>query len=95
MSAAVHDRLIARVHGRVQGVGYRYFARSEATRLGLTGWVRNEGDGSVIVVAEGPRRDLDALIARLEAGPSSSRVRSVSASWDAPSAEFSGFQIRF
>ena len=47
--------LSARIHGRVQGVGFRMQAQSRATRLGLTGWVRNEADGSVRVEAEGPR----------------------------------------
>jgi acylphosphatase len=62
-------RLEATVRGRVHGVGYRYFAISRAMRLGLTGWVSNEQDGSVRVVAEGPRADLDDLLTELREGP--------------------------
>ena len=54
-------RLDARVRGRVQGVGYRVFALREAGSLGLDGFVANEADGSVRVVAEGRRADLEAL----------------------------------
>ena len=62
-------RLDATVRGRVQGVGYRVFALREAMALGLDGSVANLGDGSVRVVAEGPRRDLEALLALLARGP--------------------------
>ena len=62
-------RLEASVRGRVQGVGYRVFALREAGALGLDGFVANEADGSVRVVAEGRRVDLEALVGRLEDGP--------------------------
>ncbi len=62
-------RLDATVRGRVQGVGYRVFALREAMALGLDGSVANLGDGSVRVVAEGSRRDLDTLLALLGEGP--------------------------
>ena len=63
------ERLDASVHGHVQGVGFRVFALREAMDLGVAGWVTNEADGSVHVIAEGPRHDLETLLARLEAGP--------------------------
>ena len=63
------ERLDASVRGRVQGVGYRLFALREAMASGLAGWVANEADGSVRVVAEGPRAGLDALLERLREGP--------------------------
>ena len=66
---AGRERLDATVRGRVQGVGYRVFALREAMELGLDGFVANLADGSVRVVAEGPRRDLDAMIERLRDGP--------------------------
>jgi acylphosphatase len=53
------EAFTALVSGRVQGVGFRYSARDKAIRLGLTGWVRNEYDGTVSVLAEGPRAKLD------------------------------------
>lgn len=67
-------RVHATVSGLVQGVGYRYFAVTAARRLGLTGWVRNRRDGDVELEAQGPRDDVDALIARLRVGPRWSRV---------------------
>jgi acylphosphatase len=71
------ERLEAFVHGRVQGVGYRVFALREASHLELDGFVANEMDGSVRVVVEGPRADLDALLARLQEGPPAASVERV------------------
>ena len=76
------ERLDASVRGRVQGVGYRVFALREAMALGLAGWVANQVDGSVRVVAEGPRPDLDALLARLRVGPPSGWVDDVATRWE-------------
>ena len=89
------QRLDATVRGRVQGVGYRAFAREQARRLGLAGWVRNEPDGDVRVVAEGPRDVLEALLQKLEQGPSASRVERVTPYWSAASEEFDGFGVRY
>lgn len=63
------ERLEVVVHGRVQGVGYRWFARERAAGLGLDGWVRNRADGSVEVYAQGDPRALTSFQAELEAGP--------------------------
>lgn len=95
MTKSQLERLTARVQGRVQGVGFRYFAKGEAKRLGLRGWVRNERDGSVLVVAEGSRADLEKLADRLKAGPPSSVVRDVGVRWESGSGEFSGFRVAF
>jgi len=65
------------VSGRVQGVGYRYFALHAAEELKLAGFARNQPGGTVEVVAEGGDADLDALEARLREGPSFSSVESV------------------
>jgi acylphosphatase len=70
-------RLEARVHGRVHGVGFRYFVVVRATRMGLTGFVANEQDGSLHVVAEGPRADLEDLLEALHEGPASALVERV------------------
>jgi acylphosphatase len=58
-----------RVHGDVQGVGYRRFVAREAQVLGLAGWVRNEPDGTVYGEAEGPEATLEVFQARLAEGP--------------------------
>ncbi len=62
-------QMFFRVHGDVQGVGYRRFAAREAQALGLAGWVRNDPDGTVCGEAEGPETALEALRARLAEGP--------------------------
>ena len=56
------------IKGRVQGVGFRYFAQDTAQELGLAGWVRNAPDGSVDAYAEGSREALEAWMSRLRQG---------------------------
>ena len=65
------------IRGRVQGVGFRYFAQHAATTLGLTGYTRNLDDGRVEVYAVGPEEKLSELAAVLHAGPRWSEVRGV------------------
>lgn len=65
------------VRGRVQGVGYRYFAQRAATELGLTGFARNLDDGRVEVYAVGPEDKLGQLAGLLHRGPRWSEVRGV------------------
>ena len=67
----------ASVSGRVQGVGFRAWTRTQANSLGLTGWVRNRADGSVEVLCEGRRPLLEQFAALLREGPSLSRVEEV------------------
>ena len=62
------------VRGRVQGVGFRYFVESEALRLGIEGWVRNQRDGSVEAVFAGVAETVAAMIAACESGPRSAKV---------------------
>ncbi len=81
------------VRGRVQGVGYRYFALKEAERLGLTGFARNHTDGSVEVVAEGDDERLRAFEERLGEGPAFAAVSGVEASDLAPRGD-SRFEVR-
>jgi acylphosphatase len=66
-----------RIEGRVQGVGYRWWAVGEAERLGLTGWARNRADGSVEVLAIGAPEAIDAFEAACREGPPAARVASV------------------
>ena len=87
-------RLEARVSGRVHGVGFRYFVLSNAGRLGLTGWVSNEQDGSVSVVAEGPRADLEVLLEMLKEGPASAIVEYVAEDWLSYSGHWGTFGLR-
>lgn len=89
-----HERLHASVRGRVQGVSFRYYTLDEARRLGLQGWVRNLPDGSVEVTAEGPRTDLEKLLAFVRHGPPAARVADVQAEWSAASGSLGPFDIR-
>ena len=81
------------VRGRVQGVGFRWFVEREAHILGITGWVRNNHDGSVEVLAQGTRDQLSGLHGRLREGPRASRVDSVDVTDASPTAGLSSFRI--
>jgi acylphosphatase len=89
-------RLSARVYGRVQGVYFRYFVRTEARMLDLKGYVRNLPTGDAVEVqAEGTKRRLDTLIERLKVGPSGSIVKRVETDWSDYSSQFTDFDIRY
>lgn len=92
--ALLPARLHATIEGHVQGVGFRYFVEDVASSFGLVGWVRNRWDGSVEVVAEGPRNLLEQLLACLYRGPRAADVRGVAPEWLPPTGEFKTFSIR-
>lgn len=87
-------RLEAHVHGRVQGVGFRYFVLEKASQLRLRGWVANDPDGALSVLAEGPRSSVERLLAALEAGPPAARVDRVDRTWSPATGEFERFGVR-
>ena len=82
------------MRGYVQGVGFRWFAVKRATQLGLTGWVANERDGTVRVVAEGSAQALDELLQLLHDGPPGASVERVDADRLPPRGGLSAFSIR-
>jgi acylphosphatase len=82
-----------RISGRVQGVGFRYFAERAARELGLCGYVRNRDDGSVEVYAIGDAPALDEFRARLAQGPRSARVTAVDESEEPLNARYRDFVI--
>lgn len=86
-------RFQAIVHGRVQGVGFRQYARDYATSLGLSGHVRNLYDGTVEVVAEGPEADINQFIEWLHEGPGWSRVTRVDVHWQVVTGEDTEFEV--
>jgi acylphosphatase len=88
-------RLTASVRGIVQGVSFRDYTRREATRLLLTGWVANQWDGTVKVVAEGPEETLQQFVRWLHKGSPAARVDQVDVAWSAASGEFRQFEIRW
>jgi acylphosphatase len=77
-------RVLARVTGTVQGVKYRATAQREARQRGLTGWVRNEPDGAVLIDVEGDPAAVDAFLAWCEEGPAGARVATVETTFADP-----------
>jgi acylphosphatase len=94
MDETQNTRLHARVEGRVQGVGFRYFVQETAIALGVVGWVRNRWDRTVEVVAEGDRQSLEKLLSALQRGPRSSHVTQVKSIWQPGTSEYKNFKIR-
>jgi len=80
------------VTGRVQGVGFRAWAKGRAVGLGLSGWVRNEADGSVALLIAGAEADVAEMIASLHRGPRFARVEMV-AEAEAVAPEAAGFTV--
>jgi acylphosphatase len=87
-------RVDVRATGVVQGVGFRYFVRREALRLGLGGWVANRADGSVELSAEGAIGVLEGFVERISKGPPGARVTELDVRWTAATGEFNGFGVR-
>lgn len=92
--------LVARrfvVRGHVQGVGFRFFAREAAEREGLSGWARNQFDGSVEILAEGEAESVRRFESKIRRGPSRARVEHVTVEETSPSGQSSrpgAFTIR-
>lgn len=89
-----NEHMECRVTGRVQMVMYRDFAQRKARKLGLLGFVRNNDDGSVTVVAEGVREKLDAYIAYLHKGSVFACVDNVEVEWKSATGEYTTFYIK-
>jgi acylphosphatase len=94
MTVYLDGRLHAIIQGHVQGVGFRYFVQGKATSLGLKGWVRNRWDGSVEVLTEGKRTELELLLDALYRGPRGATVTNVDPQWQEATGEFLEFQVR-
>jgi acylphosphatase len=94
MDETAHIRLHATAVGRVQGVGFRFFTQEAAVRLGVSGWVRNRWDGTVELVAEGPRPALEKLLQAVARGPRAGTTRDVKYDWETATGEFTSFRVR-
>jgi len=81
------------VRGRVQGVGFRWFVEREAHILGIAGWVRNNHNGCVEVLAQGTRDQISGLHGRLREGPRAARVDAVEVSEASPADGLNSFRI--
>lgn len=87
-------RVVIKIYGLVQGVSFRYYTREEAQKLNLSGWVKNEPDGSVTIVAEGEEKNLKKLINWAKSGPSFAQTEDIKIQWQEPQGE-EGFEMRF
>jgi len=84
-----------KVHGLVQGVGYRFYCIRKARSLGLCGWVKNNPDGTVSVVAEGDRSLLEEFIKELKVGPASASVTDIEIAWTPFTGQYQDFEITY
>jgi acylphosphatase len=86
---------VIKIHGKVQGVGYRFFATRVARRLGLKGNISNERDGTVNALVEGEKKAIDEWIEELKEGPRYAEVTKI----DQETKEFTGklgdFDVKF
>jgi acylphosphatase len=93
MSRDTRVRVRVFVEGRVQGVSFRYYTWQEAVRLGLSGWVRNLDDGRVEAVYEGPRAQVEEMLAWTRRGPILAHVEAMAIHDEQPEEE-RGFSVR-
>lgn len=89
--SASQIRMTAFVHGQVQGVGFRWWTRSRALKLGLVGYAANQPDGRVRVVVEGLRPAVDELLMALRSGRTPGRVETVIERFDDARGDLTGF----
>jgi acylphosphatase len=82
------------ISGSVQGVGYRYFVRSTAQKLGLTGWVRNTEDGGVEAVFQGKKEKIEEMIGLCRKGPFLAEVKQLGVDWEEAEEELKDFTIQ-
>ena len=87
------ERRMVHYRGRVQGVGFRYTTREIASRFDVNGYVQNLPDGQVLVVAEGPKPELDAFFAQIQT-EMNSYIRGANVVTAPPSGEFENFDVR-
>ena len=88
-------RIILKIYGRVQGVFFRDSTRRKARQLGLTGWVSNESNGTVKIVAEGEEGKLEELIKWCYNGNRLTRVDKIDIQWQEATGQFEGFEIKY
>ncbi len=92
---SVQKAFHAIIHGRVQGVGFRYSTVSKARKLGVAGYVRNTPDGSVEVIAEGDADKCASLLEWLKEGPPGAIVRNVDFYYTQYTGNYDGFDVEF
>jgi len=83
------------ISGYVQGVGFRYSVRKKANIFNINGWVKNNIDGTVEIVAEGDDKNIQAFLEYCKKGPSLASINNIKLDYEDPKQEFKDFEIRF
>ncbi len=83
------------IRGRVQGVFFRLETKHAADRYGVFGWVKNQRDGTVAALFEGPKENVASLLEWCKQGPPLAKVESVDLQWEDYTGEFAGFEITY
>jgi acylphosphatase len=91
----MNKRIVLKIYGLVQGVFYRQSAQEKALELGLSGFVRNEKDGTVKIVAEGKENDLKKFIDWCWEGSPYAKVENIEIKWENSKDEFTHFEIKY
>ncbi len=81
------------IKGRVQGVFYREWIRSQAESMNLTGWVKNLASGKVEAVFEGPKEKVEEIIDKCKEGSGAARVENIDIKWEKGTGEYKSFEI--
>lgn len=84
-----------KIFGNVQGVNFRYYTFEKAQELNLTGWVKNAADGSLEILAQGDRENLEKLTTWARKGPRLAKVESLEVKWQESQEIFNNFQIKY
>ena len=91
----MRETRLIRIHGKVQGVGYRFFATRVARRLGLKGWIQNMRDGSVEAMVEGEDKTIDEWIEELKEGPRYAEVTKIDQEQKESTGKLGDFDVKF
>lgn len=91
----MQETRVIKIHGKVQGVGYRFFATRVARRLGLKGWIRNLRDGTVDAVVEGETEAIDEWLEEIREGPRYAEVTKIDQEKKTFLGKFGDFDVRF
>jgi acylphosphatase len=83
------------IEGRVQGVGFRHFAKVNAEEVGVYGWVKNLPDGRVEAIFAGPLDHIREMVNRCEEGPGASRVDDIDVTVEEAEEDYEGFEVRY
>lgn len=89
----MNKRIILKIYGDVQGVFFRSFVKDKADDLKLVGWVKNNPDGTLNIVAEGEGDNLDKFLDWCRKGPEMARVENIEKERGEGSGEFNNFEI--